>query len=183
MTKSFSSHPHPTVCILASALLNNCCNSVCWKRVSIDTFVGGRIIVCLQSYIDKMTDNEFKESSFGFRSIRPKTREERRGVFDKVLLEKSRIDQRVGHEARLHQANAPANSSLLTSCVSEGAGYISNADRFHSDTAGEEYAARQEALQKKNRAIEFRRNQVIAATVIKSISCSCSCYFFLQCKL
>ena len=109
-----------------------------------------------------MNDSEFHESSYGFRSIRPKSREERRGLFDKVLLEKSRIDQRVGHEARLHQANAPANSSLLTSCVADGAGYISNADRFHSDTSGEEYAARQEALQKKNRAIEFRRNQSVA---------------------
>ena len=107
-----------------------------------------------------MSENEFRESSFGFRSIRPKTREERRGQFDKVLLEKSRLDQRVGHEARINQANAPSNSSQLTSCVSEGAGYISNADRFHGDTAGEEYAARQEAVQKKNRALEFRRNQV-----------------------
>jgi hypothetical protein len=107
-----------------------------------------------------MMDDDFNPSSYGFRSIRPKSRVERRGLFDKVLLEKSRIDQRVGFEARIHQANAPANSSLLTSCMSEGAGYISNADRFHSDTAGEEYAARHEALQKKNRAIEYRRNQV-----------------------
>jgi hypothetical protein len=107
-----------------------------------------------------MNDLDFAPSSFGFRSIRPKSRDERKGLFDKVLLEKSRLDQRVGYEARLQQANAPTTSSLLTSCISEGAGYISNADRFHSDTAGEEYAARQEALHKKNRAIEFRRNQV-----------------------
>mmetsp|Transcript_12718 Transcript_12718/g.12362 ORF Transcript_12718/g.12362 Transcript_12718/m.12362 type:complete len:256 (+) Transcript_12718:62-829(+) len=109
-----------------------------------------------------MNDLDFAPSSFGFRSIRPKSRDERRGMLDKVLLEKSRLDQRVGYEARQQQANAPTTSSLLTSCVSEGAGYISNADRFHSDTAGEEYAARQEALHKKNRAIEFRRNQSMA---------------------
>lgn len=107
-----------------------------------------------------MDDLDFAPSSFGFRSIRPKTRDERRGFNDKVLLEKSRLDQRVGYEARIHQTNAPASSSQLTSCVADGAGYISNADRFHSDTAGEEYAARQEALNKKNRAIEYRRNQV-----------------------
>ena len=106
-----------------------------------------------------MNNQDCQPSAFGFRNIQPKTRQERRGHYDKVSLEKSRIDQRVGFEARIHQANAPKHSSQLTSCLSEGAGYISNADRFHCDTAGEEYATRQDAIQRKNRAIEFRRNQ------------------------
>jgi hypothetical protein len=129
-----------------------------------------------------MNDLDFAPSSFGFRSIRPKSRDERRGLLDKVLLEKSRLNQRVGYEARQQQANAPTTSSLLTSCVSEGAGYISNADRFHSDTAGEEYAARQEALHKKNRAIEFRRNQVTYPCEIKHdtrfITKACNSHFY-----
>ena len=51
-------------------------------------------------------------------------------------------------------------TSNLTSCEAEGAGYMSNADRFLNNTAAEEYAARQEALRRKQNAIEFRRNQV-----------------------
>jgi hypothetical protein len=43
--------------------------------------------------------------------------------------------------------------------VAGGAGYMNDADRFHSDTAGEEYQRRQETLVKKQRALEFRRNQ------------------------
>lgn len=79
---------------------------------------------------------------------------------DKVALERSRINQRVGWQARMHQANAPENSSLLTSCVAGAAGYISNSERFHTDTVGEEYALRQEQIKKRLAADEFRRNIV-----------------------
>jgi hypothetical protein len=44
--------------------------------------------------------------------------------------------------------------------VRGGAGYLTDAERFHSDTAGEEYARRQEELRRKERAVEFRRHQV-----------------------
>jgi len=80
----------------------------------------------------------FVESSFGFRSIIPKSRKERADVKDKVALEKSRINVRVGFSARMHQKNAPATSAMLTQFEKGGAGYISNSDRFHTDTAGEE---------------------------------------------
>lgn len=80
---------------------------------------------------------------------------------DKVALEKNRINQRVGFEAKIQRANAPATSADLTSCGEHGAGYLSNADRFHSDTAGEEFQHRQEINRKKDRAIDFRRNQVL----------------------
>ena len=40
------------------------------------------------------------------------------------------------------------------------AGYLSNSDRFHSDTVGEEYALRQEALAKQMKIQEFKRNMV-----------------------
>jgi len=100
-----------------------------------------------------------KPSAHGFRSIRPKSRKERRSVKDKVALEKSRIDQRTGWQARMHRQNAPESSAMLTSCASGAAGYLSNSDRFHTDTVGEEYANRQENIQRKLKAAEFRRNQ------------------------
>ena len=95
------------------------------------------------------------------RSIRPRSRSERRNLKDKVALEKGRINQRVGWQARMHQRNAPETSSLLTSCTSGAVGYLSNADRFHTDVVGEEYALRQEKLQRTFQANEFRRNKVI----------------------
>jgi hypothetical protein len=60
----------------------------------------------------------------------------------------------------LHQANAPPTSAGLVTCVENGAGYISNSDRFHTDTAGEEYALRQEMHRKREMALEFRKKQV-----------------------
>ena len=93
------------------------------------------------------------------KSIRPKTRHERRGLKDKVALEKNRISQRVGFEARMHQQNAPETSALLTSCKSDAVGYLSNSDRFHTDTVGEEFARRQELIQKRYQSNDFRRNQ------------------------
>lgn len=61
----------------------------------------------------------------------------------------------------MQRENAPETSAGLTTCVVGGAGYLSNADRFHSDTAGEEHAQRQQAVVRKQQAIEFRRNQSI----------------------
>jgi len=98
-------------------------------------------------------------SAFGFRNITPKTRIERRGLKDKVAIEKHRLNQRVGHQARMQQANAPDSSAGLTSCTTDAAGYISNIERFHTDTAGEEYALRQEQIIRKKQTEEFRRNQ------------------------
>lgn len=102
---------------------------------------------------------DMEPSAYGFRSIRARTREERRALNDKVALEKNRIKQRVGHEARMQRENAPDSSAGLTSCIDGGAGYMADADRFHTDTVGEEYQRRRQEIEKRNRAIEFRRNQ------------------------
>lgn len=59
----------------------------------------------------------------------------------------------------MQRENAPDSSAGLTTCIEGGAGYMNDSDRFHSDTAGEEYQRRQENLIKKQRALEFRRNQ------------------------
>lgn len=66
---------------------------------------------------------------------------------------------RVGHEAKMQRENAPESSAGLVSCVESGAGYLSNSDRFHSDTSGEEYEVRMEQYRKKEAAIQFRKNQ------------------------
>jgi hypothetical protein len=76
-----------------------------------------------------------------------------------VLIEKGRIDQRVGWQAKLQRENAPATSAGLTTCPEGAAGYISNSDRFHSDTAGEEYDLRMEKLRREKQAVEFRSRQ------------------------
>merc|ERR1712065_58707 len=103
---------------------------------------------------------QFKSSAYGFRSIIPKSRAERRAAKDKVLIEKGRINQRGGWEAKMQRENQPATSAGLTSCPEDAAGYISNMDRFHSDTAGEEYELRQEKLRKEKDAIAFRKNKM-----------------------
>jgi hypothetical protein len=79
---------------------------------------------------------------------------------DKVALEQSRIRQRVGFEARMHKANAPETTDGLTSCAVNAAGYISNSDRFHSDTAGEEREMRLARLQRQKEIDSSKREQV-----------------------
>ena len=103
----------------------------------------------------------FTPSAWGYRSVLPKTRQERRNLKDKVALEKSRINSRVGFAARMHQANAPATSAMLTQFEKGGAGYISNSDRFHTDTAGEARQERQEVHRREMEAIDYKRNKVI----------------------
>jgi hypothetical protein len=99
-------------------------------------------------------------SAHSFFNIKPKTRYERKGLKDKVAIEKNRISQRVGHAARMQNANMPATSAGLTSLEPNGASYISNADRFHSDTAGEAYEERQKAIQKMKQSIQYRANKM-----------------------
>ena len=107
-----------------------------------------------------MSNNEeFVPSAYGFRVMKPKNRHQRLVAKDKVALEQNRISQRVGIEARMHRQNAPASSAGLTACVHSGAGYLSNADRFHTDTCGEEFLVREEVQRKKNAAVAFRSRQ------------------------
>ena len=73
-----------------------------------------------------------------------------------MLIEKGRIDQRVGWQAKLQRENAPKTSAGMVTCPKGAAGYISNMDRFHSDTAGEEYEIRMEKIRKEKLSIEYR---------------------------
>lgn len=63
------------------------------------------------------------------KNIKPRTRDERRSLKDKEALEKSRIIQRVGLEAREYRRHAPTSSAALTTCTKDAAGYLSDADR------------------------------------------------------
>ena len=100
---------------------------------------------------------EIAPSAFGFRNIRPKKRKERIGMKDKVALERSRLMERSGWQARMHQKNAPETTAGLTSCRPGDEGYLSNSDRFHSDTVGEQLLEREEAAKKRHAAHLFRR--------------------------
>jgi len=94
------------------------------------------------------------------RNIRPTHREQRVRKNDKVALERSRLMARSGWQARMHQKNAPETTAGLTSCRPNDEGYLSNADRFHSDVAGEEFELRQEALRKQQQGMLFRREKM-----------------------
>lgn len=99
-------------------------------------------------------------SAYGFRSIAPTSRNDRYAKKDKVALEKSRINQRTGWQARMHQLNAPETSAGLTSCREGDDGYLSNTDRFHSDVAGEEFDMRQVQIAKQHSVLDYKKKQV-----------------------
>lgn len=84
------------------------------------------------------------------------TREERRATKDKVALEKGRLMKRTGHAARMYQANAPGPDGL-TCPEPSAAGFLADADRFHSDVSGEELQERQERYHRTQRIYEHKR--------------------------
>ena len=49
---------------------------------------------------------------------------------------------RTGLAAKMYRENAPENPSELLTLQSNAAGFLADADRYHSDTAGEEFQAR-----------------------------------------
>lgn len=98
-----------------------------------------------------------KVSPHGFRNIKPMTREERRAMKDKGALEKERLMKRTGPEARMYRANAPTTPLGLLVPEPSAAGFLSDADRFHTDVSGEEYLARQAKLERKQHALAARR--------------------------
>ena len=92
----------------------------------------------------------------GFRNIKPMTRDERKALRDKATLERDRLMKRTGAAARMYQANAPGPDGL-TCPEPDAAGYLADADRFHSDVAGEELQLRQEKFHREQRGYENRR--------------------------
>jgi len=80
--------------------------------------------------------------SSGFRNIKPMTRQERRAQKDKVALEKERLMKRTGLSAKQYRENAPKTAMGLIVPEQNAAGFLSDADRFHTDVSGEEYLRR-----------------------------------------
>ena len=72
-----------------------------------------------------------------FRNIKPKTRKERAALGDKVALEHDRLMKRTGLAAKIYRENAPETSDGLVVPLSTAVGFMADADRFHTDTAGE----------------------------------------------
>lgn len=60
----------------------------------------------------------------------------------------------------MHNANAPENTSMLTSCKPGDAGYLSTSDRFHTDVAGEEMHMRNQNIERRKKIDDFKRNVV-----------------------
>lgn len=84
------------------------------------------------------------------------TRDERRALKDKVALEKDRLMKRSGLAARMYRENAPGPDGL-TCMESNAAGYLADADRFHSDVSGEELLLRQQRYAHKQQIYEHKR--------------------------
>jgi len=89
----------------------------------------------------------------GFKNVAPRTRYERRAVLDKESLEKSRLaERREGHQR--FQADYKVTGDT------EGApGFITEADRFYTDTAGMEKMKRDVDLQSKQQNYMNKRSQ------------------------
>mmetsp|Transcript_26373 Transcript_26373/g.76892 ORF Transcript_26373/g.76892 Transcript_26373/m.76892 type:complete len:209 (-) Transcript_26373:242-868(-) len=96
-------------------------------------------------------------SSSGFRNLKPLTRGERLATKDKVALEKDRLMKRTGLSARMYRENAPMNSMGLTCPEPTAAGYLADADRFHTDVSGEEWLQRKREYQRKQEIYASKR--------------------------
>lgn len=138
------------------------------ERVEVPPSAYGFVSVFVLTHCHNMFLNSIQYLQ---RSILPKTRADRLAMKDKVALERNRINNRYGWEARMHQQNAPETSALLTSCPTGAAGYLSNADRFHTDVVGEEYAVRQEKIKKQQAAMDFKRNAVSTSSNVPAVDC------------
>jgi hypothetical protein len=102
---------------------------------------------------------QMKQSAWGFRNIKAKTRIERKTAKDKVALERSRLMARSGWQARIHQKNCPETTAQLTQCKPGDEGFLSDSERFHSDVAGEEFRLRADKYRKANEAQIFKRER------------------------
>ena len=91
----------------------------------------------------------------GFRAVQPETRADRASKSDKTTLEKGRLLQRREKFQRYVDIGEP------TVPTPKACGFMSDADRFHSDTAGEEKGVRDSAVHPREEKFETRRNQFL----------------------
>lgn len=93
--------------------------------------------------------------SGGFRAVQPETRADRASKSDKTTLEKSRLLQRREKFSRYEDIGEPTVPTLAA------VGFMSDANRFHTDTAGEEKGVRDGNVQRREQKFENKRNQFL----------------------
>lgn len=93
-----------------------------------------------------------------FNNIPARTREQREAVCDKEQREKERL--RARKEGFVRVDTTAAGSAMLV-YTPQSQGFMSDADRFHSDTAGEERAAREDARTRTKIHQERRRREAV----------------------
>lgn len=94
-----------------------------------------------------------------FHNVEPRSREARLAIRDKDMLEKLRLEHRLKSNVK-----EDLNSNLLEP-PPNSAGFISEADRFCTDAAGEEYAARhRKKLEREVRRRRFTPRQTMDGT-------------------
>ena len=94
-----------------------------------------------------------------FHNVEPRSREERLAIRDKDMLEKLRLEHRLKSNVK-----EDLNSNLLEP-PPNSAGFISEADRFCTDAAGEEYAERhRKKLEREVRRRRFTPRQTMDGT-------------------
>ena len=94
-----------------------------------------------------------------FHNVEPRSREARLAIRDKDMLEKLRLEHRLKSNVK-----EDLNSNLLEP-PPNSAGFISEADRFCTDAAGEEYAERhRKKLEREVRRRRFTPRQTMDGT-------------------
>ncbi|KAJ8598349.1 hypothetical protein CTAYLR_003001 [Chrysophaeum taylorii] len=74
-----------------------------------------------------------------------------------VALEKDRLRKRTGLEGKMYRENAPLTSQGLIVPEPNAAGFLSDADRFHTDVSGEEYSKRMAKYESRQQSYANKR--------------------------
>jgi hypothetical protein len=101
-------------------------------------------------------DDRYEQQQADFHNVAPRTREERLAANDKDTLEKMRLDHRRGGHNRFDGSKNP----LLPD--QNSLSYMSEADRFGTDAASEEYDRRQRKLLEKEVRVGGKYLQTLA---------------------
>lgn len=99
-----------------------------------------------------------------FNNIPARSREQRLAIKDKELREKDRLQQRKEGFARI-DTSVMGSAMLVYEPKSQG--HMSDADRFHSDTAGEERAYREERMMRTRMQQERKRIDTVQREVTR----------------
>ncbi|CAK4441610.1 unnamed protein product [Aphanomyces euteiches] len=89
-----------------------------------------------------------------FKNIQARTRDERKAVRDKETWEKDRLRARKEGFVRI---DTSISGSAMTVQAAGSQGYMSDADRFHTDVAGEEKVLRESRIARHQMTYDTRR--------------------------